>query len=67
MIVDSPMLQKQLGIAAPAALRAIEQLIGAGVLLKVSGREHYRRYSAPQVLAALDAFATRAGRRVGYS
>ena len=66
-VVDSPMLQKQLGIAAPAALHAIEQLISAGVLVKVSGRQRYRRYSAPQVLAALDAFATRAGRRGGYS
>ncbi|MEO6501672.1 MAG: Fic family protein [Jatrophihabitantaceae bacterium] len=65
-VVDSPMAQRQLEITAPAALRAIEQLLEAGVLTKVSGRQRYRRYSAPQVLGALDAFAARAGRRAGF-
>lgn len=64
-IVDSPLVQHQLGITAPAALRAIEQLVEAGVLTRVSGRQRYRRYSAPEVLAALDAFAVRSGRRGG--
>ena len=64
-VVDSPLVQRQLEVTAPAALRAIEQLVDAHVLTKVSGRQRYRRYSAPQVLAALDSFAARSGRRGG--
>jgi Fic family protein len=64
-VVDSPLVQRQLEVTAPAALRAIDQLTHAGVLTKVSGKQRYRRYSAPQVLVALDAFAARAGRRGG--
>lgn len=64
-VVDSPLVQRQLAVTAPAALRAIEQLVDAGVLTKISGRQRYRRYSAPQVLEALDAFAVRASRRGG--
>jgi Fic family protein len=64
-VVDSPLVQRQLKVTAPAALGAIRQLVDAGVLTKVSGKQRYRRYSAPDVLAALDAFAARAGRRGG--
>jgi Fic family protein len=64
-VVDSPLVQRQLDVTAPAALRAIERLVNAGVLTKISGRQRYRRYSAPQVLEALDAFAGRAGHRGG--
>jgi Fic family protein len=64
-VVDSPLIQRQLDVTAPTALRAIEQLVEAGVLTKISGRQRYRRYSAPQVLEALDAFAGRAGHRGG--
>jgi Fe2+ or Zn2+ uptake regulation protein len=52
-------------VTAPAALRVLDQLVEAGVLTKISGRQRYRRYSSPQVLAALDAFAARSGRRGG--
>ncbi len=65
-VVDSPLVQRQLGVTAPAALGAISQLVGADVLVKVSGRQRYRRYSAPRVLKALDAFAIRTGRRGGF-
>jgi Fic family protein len=65
-VVDSPLVQRQLSVTAPAALGAIDQLVEAEVLVKVSGRERYRRYSAPRVLEALDAFAARAGRRGGF-
>jgi Fic family protein len=64
-VLDSPMLQRQLDVSAPAALRAIEQLMSAEVLTKVSGKQRGRRYAAPEVLAALDAFAARAARRGG--
>lgn len=65
-VVASPLVQRQLDVTAPAALGAIQQLVEAGVIVKVSGRERYRRYSAPGVLDALDAFAIRAGRRGGF-
>ena len=65
-VVDSPLVQPQLGVTAPAVLGAIEQLVEADVLVKVSGRQRYRRYSAPRVLEALDGFAVRAGRRGGF-
>lgn len=64
-VVDSPIVQRQLGVTAPAALGAIDQLVKASILVQVSGRQRYRRYSAPRVLEALDAFAARAGRRGG--
>lgn len=64
-VVDSPLVQRQLAVTAPAALGGVAQLLEAGVLVKASGRQRYRRYSAPRVLEALDAFAIRAGRRGG--
>ncbi|HEU5271058.1 MAG TPA: Fic family protein [Jatrophihabitans sp.] len=64
--VDSQLVQRQLGVSAPAALGALEQLLQAGVLAKISGRQRYRRYGATAVFQALDAFAVRAGRRGGF-
>jgi len=64
-VVDSPMLQRELGVSDTVALEAIKRLVEAGVLSKVSGRERYRRYAATEVLAQLDAFAARSGRRGG--
>jgi Fic family protein len=65
-VVDSPMLQRELGLSDSAALEAIRRLVADGVLFKVSGRARYRRYSANEVLACLDDFAARAGRRGGF-
>jgi Fic family protein len=62
-VVDSPMLQRELEVSAPVALGAIDQLVQAGILTKVSGTSRDRKYAAPQLLRALDAFAARAGRR----
>lgn len=64
-VVDSPMLQSALGVSDMTALQAIATLSAAGVLSKVSGDRRYRRYAATEVLAQLDAFAVRAGRRGG--
>jgi Fic family protein len=65
-VVDSPLVQRQLGVTAPAALGAINRLVQAEVLVKISGRQRYRRYSAPRVLEALDDFAVRASRLGGF-
>lgn len=64
-VVDSPMLQRELGISDTAALDSIRRLVDAGVLTKVSGRDRNRKYVANDVLARLDEFAARAGRRGG--
>ncbi len=62
-VVDSPSVQRELGVAATNATTAIDHLEGKGILTKVSGNQRNRRWAAPEVLRALDAFAERAGRR----
>ncbi|GAA1547403.1 Fic family protein [Nocardioides humi] len=51
------------GVALSAAQRAVEQLEGAGILERTSGGRRNRVWIAPEVIAALDAFAERVGRR----
>lgn len=65
-VIDSPMLQRELGLSDNAALAAIRQLVDDGVVTKVSGKVRFRRYAANEVLERLDAFAARAGRRGGF-
>ncbi len=62
-VIDSPTVMATLGVPAMTADRAISTLVEAGVLSKVSGNYRNRKYAANEVLAALDAFATRSGRR----
>lgn len=62
-VVDSPTLQRVLGLSDNAALEAIRRLVEDGVLTKVSGNVRNRRYCATDVLNCLDDFAARAGRR----
>lgn len=62
-VVDSPLLQRQLGIAASNANSALEHLVEVGVLHKVTGNNRNRKWAANEVLTPLDAFAERAGRR----
>lgn len=62
-VVDSPLVQRELSVPAMTANRAIEALKSGGVLRKTSGDRRGRRWAAADVLAALDRFAARAGRR----
>jgi Fic family protein len=62
-VVDSPLVQKRLGVPAMSANRAIERLVTDGVLKEVTGRYRDRIYEAKEVLVALDGFAVRGGRR----
>ena len=62
-VVDSPTLQAALDVSAPTANGAIERLVEAGVLTKVSGNYRNRKWAANEVFAALDGFAQRAPRR----
>lgn len=66
-VIDSPTAQRELGLSAPAVNNGIDQLAAAGVLRKVSGKQRNRKWAAPEVLEALDAFAARAGRRTSPS
>jgi hypothetical protein len=62
-VVDSPLVQRELGVAATNANTAIGHLEDKGILTKVSGNHRNRKGAAPEVLTALDDFAERAGRR----
>jgi Fic family protein len=61
-VINSPTVQKRLGVPAMSANRAIERLVKDGVLREVTGRYRDRVYEAKEVLVALDGFAARGGR-----
>jgi Fic family protein len=61
--IDSSLVQGELSIAQRVADRSISQLVDAGILTEVSGYRRNRRWVATEVVAALDSFAKRAGRR----
>lgn len=62
-VVDSPLLQRELEVSAPAVNGAIDHLAELGILTRVSGQHRNRKWAATEVLGALDAFAARTGRR----
>ena len=62
-VVDSPLVQRELGVAATNANSAIGHLEARGILDQVSGNYRNRKWAAPEVLDVLDDFAERAGRR----
>lgn len=62
-VLDAATLAREIGIAPGNALRALEPLLAAGVVSEFSGRARNRLWQAREVLAAVDAFAARAGRR----
>lgn len=61
--VTSTLVQELLGVSQPTADSAVRVLIEAGVLSPTSTGQRYRAYVAPEVLTALDDFASRARRR----
>ncbi len=61
-VLDSDIVQRELGIAPHNANTAIEALETIGAIKKVSGNYRNRKWAAVDVLAALDRFAERAGR-----
>ena len=62
-VLDNGLVQRELGVSVMGADAAITELVGIGALEEITGGRRNRRYAAVQVLAALDAFAERAGRR----
>ena len=61
--VNSRVVQDRLGVSKPTALNAINQLEAAGILVKAKGEERNRAWVAIDIVAVLDRFAARAGRR----
>ncbi|QAY73854.1 Fic family protein [Agromyces protaetiae] len=64
-IVNTTSVAAAVGVSEVSAQHAIDTLVDAGVLVKISGGERYRLWQATEVLTALDAFAARARRSRG--
>jgi Fic family protein len=62
-VLDSALVQGALDVSAMGADAAITELVEIGALQEITGGRRNRRYAATHVLAALDAFAERVGRR----
>ncbi|AWB95411.1 cell filamentation protein Fic [Agromyces badenianii] len=64
-VVNTKTVAAELGISEVAAQGAIDRLVDAGVLTKISAGRRNRIWQAQEILAALDAFGARARRRRG--
>ncbi|MGV0633880.1 Fic family protein [Mycolicibacillus trivialis] len=62
-VFNAALLRRELGITTGNARRYIDPLVDAGIVVEFTDRTRNRAWRAPEVLAALDAFAERAGRR----
>lgn len=62
-VVNATLVADELGVGQNNAYRAIEPLVAAEVLVEFTNNKRDRLWRAPEVLAALDAFAARIGRR----
>ncbi len=62
-ILDNALVQRDLDVSVMGAEAAITELVEIGALQEITGGRRNRRYAAVPLLAALDAFAERAGRR----
>lgn len=61
-VVNTKSVAEALEISQVAAQTSIDQLVNVGVLTKTAGGARYRMWQATEILAALDAFASRARR-----
>jgi Fic family protein len=62
-VINSQLVQRDLGVAPVNALRAVNRLVTAEVLKEVSGNHRNQLWEATEILIALDEFAERSGRR----
>ncbi len=62
-VVNAVLLAQELGIESTNAHRYLNPLTEAGILVETTNGPRNRVWRSPEVLAALDAFAERAGRR----
>ncbi|QMW64805.1 Fic family protein [Mumia sp. ZJ1417] len=61
--LDNALVARELGVSDVAAQGAIDRLVEASVLVQVGSGARNRVWQCPEVIDALDAFATRAARR----
>ncbi|MDV3124110.1 hypothetical protein M1247_04235 [Mycobacterium sp. 21AC1] len=61
--MNAALLAQELGIESTNAHRYLNPLAEAGILIETTNGPRNRVWRSPEVLAALDAFADRAGRR----
>lgn len=64
-MVNTTLVQSELGVSQTNAVKAIVRLVEIGALSEVGGRRRSILWQASEVLTALDFFAARAGRRRG--
>jgi len=62
-VVNAGLLANELGIHPENTYRPLAALVEAGIVIESTDQKRNRRWRAPAVLAALDDFADRAGRR----
>ncbi|GCE75942.1 Fic family protein [Cellulomonas biazotea] len=62
-VVNTAVVQHELGVSHTNAMKAVTRLVEVGALAPVGGRRRSILWESSPVLAALDAFAARAGRR----
>lgn len=62
-VVNAVLIASKLGIAPQNTYRSLLPLVDAGVLVEFSDRKRNQLWRAPEILDALDRFASRAGRR----
>jgi len=62
-VIDSTLVVNELDVTIKTALDSIERLVDHGALSLIGNARRNRKWEAPAVLAELDAFARRAGRR----
>ena len=62
-VVNVRTVAEQLAVSPVAAQNAIDQLVDAGILTKISSGQRNRVWAAPDILTALDAFGARARRQ----
>jgi Fic family protein len=59
-VITARVAATELGVSPVAAQSSIDRLVAAGVIEQAGGGTRHRRWAAPEVLAALDAFGSRA-------
>ena len=62
-VINAVLVRDELGVPTDHPRRYLGPLVEAGILVEFTDRARNRAWRAPEVLAALDAFAERAGRR----
>lgn len=62
-VVNSRLVRERISASDPTLFTALDLLVERGVLDELTSRKRNRMWSAPKVLAALDAFARRSIRR----